>query len=149
MMRYTVKEMPKRSARARLVDVPVSIKDSYEVCRALRGMKLKDAEQFLQDVIDKKRAVPFRRHLDSVSHRKGIGPGRYPVKVSKYLLKLLENVEANAENQDLDVDKLVIHSILAKKGRTIKKYIPRAQGRATEFFKETLHFEIIVKEVEE
>ncbi|MEM2488377.1 MAG: uL22 family ribosomal protein, partial [Thermoplasmata archaeon] len=70
----------------------------------------------------------------------------YPVKVSKFMLQLLENVEANAENQDLDTDNLIIHSLIVKKGRTVKKYIPRAQGRSTEFFKERVHFEIIVRE---
>ncbi|MEL9998832.1 MAG: 50S ribosomal protein L22 [Thermoplasmata archaeon] len=146
MMYYTVKEIPKKSAKARMIDVNVSVKDSLEVARFLRGMKLQDAKDYLQKVIEKKAAIPFRRHLDSVSHRKGIGPGRYPVKVSKFMLQLLENVEANAENQDLDTDNLIIHSLIVKKGRTVKKYIPRAQGRSTEFFKERVHFEIIVRE---
>ena len=145
-MYYTVKEIPKKSAKARMIDVNVSVKDSLEVARFLRGMKLQDAKDYLQKVIEKKAAIPFRRHLDSVSHRKGIGPGRYPVKVSKFMLQLLENVEANAENQDLDTDNLIIHSLIVKKGRTVKKYIPRAQGRSTEFFKERVHFEIIVME---
>lgn len=145
-MYYTVKEIPKKSAKARMIDVNVSVKDSLEVARFLRGMKLQDAKDYLQKVIEKKAAIPFRRHLDSVSHRKGIGPGRYPVKVSKFMLQLLENVEANAENQDLDTDNLIIHSLIVKKGRTVKKYIPRAQGRSTEFFKERVHFEIIVRE---
>jgi large subunit ribosomal protein L22 len=147
MMEYTVKEMPKKSAKARMIDVNVSVKDSLEVARFLRGMKLQEAKDYLENVIEKKAAIPFRRHLDSVSHRRGMGPGRYPVKVCKYILELIKNVEANAENQDLDTDNLVIHSLIVKKGRTVKKYIPRAQGRSTEFFKERVHFEIIVREV--
>ncbi|MEM2488585.1 MAG: uL22 family ribosomal protein, partial [Thermoplasmata archaeon] len=75
MMYYTVKEIPKKSAKARMIDVNVSVKDSLEVARFLRGMKLQDAKDYLQKVIEKKAAIPFRRHLDSVSHRKGIGPG--------------------------------------------------------------------------
>lgn len=146
MMRYTVQDLPKKHAKARLIDVPVSVKDSIEVCRFLRGMKLQEAKEYLEKVVEKKAAIPFRRHLDSVSHRKGLGPGRYPIKVSKYILELIENAEANAENQDLDVDSLVIHSIVVKKGITVKKNMPRAQGRSTPFYKKRVHFEIIVKE---
>ncbi|MGC8609734.1 MAG: 50S ribosomal protein L22 [Thermoplasmata archaeon] len=148
MKRYTIKDLPEKSARARLLNVPVSIKDSINVCNFLKGMKLKEAEEYLESVIRKEKAIPYRRFLDSISHRPGMGPGRYPVKVSKYVLELLKNVEANAENKNLDVDKLIIYSILVKKGETIKKYMPRAYGRATPFFKERVHFEVIVKEVE-
>lgn len=146
MMRYTVDNVPKKHAKARLINVPVSVKDSLEVCRFLKGKKLKDAKEYLEKVIEKKAPIPFKSHLDSVSHRRGMGPGRYPVKVSKYILELINNVEANAENKDLDVENLVIHSILVKKGISIKKYKPRAMGRSTPFFKERVHFEIIVKE---
>ncbi|MGC8584828.1 MAG: 50S ribosomal protein L22 [Thermoplasmata archaeon] len=148
MKKYTVNELPEKSARARLMNVPVSIKDSVNVCNFLQGKNLKEAEEYLEAVIRKEKAIPYRRYLGSISHRPGMGPGRYPIKVSKYVLELLKNVEANAEHQNLDTDRLIIYSLLVKKGETIKKHMPRAYGRATPFYKERVHFEIIVKEVE-
>jgi large subunit ribosomal protein L22 len=44
---------------------------------------------------------------------------------------------------------MVIRHIAAHKGRTVKKYMPRAYGRATPWFKEHVHIEVILEEVEE
>ncbi len=133
-------------ARALGKNLPLSLKDSVNLCRALKGMKLDDAKDFLEDVIKKKRAVPYFRYLDSVSHRRGIGPGRYPVKEAKHILKVLENAEANAEDKDLDTDNLYIMHIAANKGEVYKRYVPRAMGRSVEIRRERVHIEVILEE---
>jgi large subunit ribosomal protein L22 len=107
----------------------------------------------VQRVIDKKEAIPFRRYKGKQSHRRGLADkygwpiGRYPVKAATYLLKLLEHVEANAENKDLDKDSLVIRHIGVHKGLTIKRWMPRAFGRSTPKYRRTSHIEVIVEEV--
>lgn len=151
-IKYAMKvpeEMEDKVARAIGREMPISRKASIEVANAIRGMKLNEAKEFLEDVIKKKRAVPYRRFLDSISHRRGIGPGRYPVKVAKYFLKVLENAEANAKNKNLDVDKLRIIHISTHKGRTIKNYMPRAYRRSTPWFHETVNLQVILMEEEE
>lgn len=145
-MPYSIKVEGDKYAKAFGRDLPISLKDSVNLCRALKGMKLNDAKDFLEDVIKKKRAVPYFRYLDSISHRRGIGPGRYPVKEAKYILKVLENAEANAENKDLDTDSLYIMHIAAHKGRVFKTYTPRAYGRATEIRRDRVHIEVILEE---
>ena len=145
-MPYSMKVEGEKYARALGRDLPISLKDSVNLCRALKGMRLEDAKDFLEDVIHKRRAVPYFRYLDSISHRKGIGPGRYPVKEAKHILKVLENAEANAENKDLDTDNLYILHIAAHKGRIFKRYVPRAMGRSTEIRRDRVHIEVILEE---
>lgn len=147
MLRYTNQINDEKVVRARGIDLPISLKDSVVVCNVLQGMDLNKAKEYLKLVIDKKKAVPYKFYMRSVGHQKGMGPARYPVKVSQYILTVLDNLEANAENQDLDIDSIKLVSILAKKAKTVKKYMPRAQGRATPFFKTRVYIEVIAKEV--
>ena len=72
--------------------------------------------------------------------------GGYPVKASKYILKVLENAEANAESKGLDITRLRIIHAAAQKGLVIKKYIPRAFGRSSPYFRRLTHVEIVVEE---
>jgi large subunit ribosomal protein L22 len=69
-----------------------------------------------------------------VGHRKGgIGPGRYPVKASRSIIKLIESAMENARFQyeDIDAEEMVITHIAAHRGPIRKGFIPRARGRAT------------------
>ncbi len=148
-MPYSIKVEGDKYAKAFGRNLPLSLKDSVNLCRALKGMKLDDAKDYLEDVIKKKKAVPYFRYLDSISHRKGMGPGRYPVKEAKYILKVLENAEANAEDKELDTDSLYIMHIAAHKGEVYKRYMPRAMGRSTEIRRDRVHIEVILEEREE
>ncbi|MET1159402.1 MAG: 50S ribosomal protein L22 [Thermoprotei archaeon] len=142
-------------AKAVQFDIPVSIKIMREVVAAIRGMKVSEAKKLLENVIKLRQPIPFRRYKGKQSHKRGLADkykwpiGRYPVKAAKYLLKLLEHVEANAENKGLDKDKLVIIHIAAHKGVTLKRWMPRAFGRATPKFRRTSHVEVIVAEAGE
>jgi len=151
---YSVKfEDESKIAKAVRYDIPVSIKYMREIAYTLKGMKLKDAIRFLEDVVKLKQPVPFRRYHGKLSHKRGLADrfkwpiGRYPVKGAKYTLEVLRNVEANAENKGLDKDKLVIVHIAAHKGITLKRYMPRAFGRATPKYRRMSHLEVVVKEV--
>ncbi len=145
-MPYSIKVEGDKYAKSYGRDLPLSLKDSVNICHAIKGMRLDDAKNFLEDVIKKKRAVPYFRYLDSVSHRRGIGPGKYPIKEAKHILKILENAEANAENKELDTDNLYIMHVAAHKGRMYKRYVPRAQGRSVEIRRETVNIEVILEE---
>lgn len=141
-------------AKAVKLDIPVSVKYMREIARTVKGMKLKDAIKFLEEVIKLKQPVPFRRYHGKVSHKRGLSDrfgwpaGRYPVKGAKYTLELLREVESNAENKGLDTEKLVIVHIAAHKGITLKRYMPRAFGRSTPKFRRHTNLEVVVKEVE-
>ena len=61
--------------------------------------------------------------------------------------KLLKSAVANAaENVGIsDVDTLVIDRIMVDEGPTLKRFMPRARGRATPIRKRTSHIRIILR----
>ncbi len=140
-------------AKAMIWDVPVHPKVMREVAEAIKGMKLNQAEKFLERVIAQKEAVPFRHAHGKQAHRRGLADkwgwpaGRYPVKAARYMLKLLKNVENNAEVKNLDLDNLKIIAIAVHKGITLKRWMPRAYGRASPKYRIHSHVEIAVMEV--
>ena len=59
--------------------------------------------------------------------------------------KVLASAVANARNNDLlDPDELYISACYADEGTTIKRWRPRARGRATRIRKRTCHITVIV-----
>jgi len=72
-----------------------------------------------------------------------------PRRASKPLKKLLKSAVANAsENHDLDADTLVVKNIQVDEGPTLKRWMPRAMGRATPIRKRTSKITIVVAEKE-
>lgn len=72
-----------------------------------------------------------------------------PKKAARALKKLLESAVANAgENHDLDVDALYVKNVLVDQGLSLKRFRPRAMGRATPVKKRTSKITIIVAEKE-
>jgi large subunit ribosomal protein L22 len=128
--------------------MPISFKHAVEICRELKGKKIEDAKKYLEEVVEMKRAVPFRKHKKKVAHKTGLQKwyaGRYPQKAAKFILKVLRNLEANAEYKGLEMDRLVIIHAQAKKGRVIKRYMPRAFGRATPRFQQLTTVEFVAE----
>jgi len=114
-------------------------------------MNLDQAKDYLQQVILKKKPVPFRRYKKKVGHRHGIEKayaGRYPVKAAQNILKVLEGVEVNAEYKGLTVERLRIIHASAYPGRKIKRYIQRAFGRSSPRFETVCHVELVLEERE-
>ena len=138
-------------AKAMGYEMPISFKHAVEICRFIKGRKLDEAKRILEEVIALKRPIPFKRYKKKVAHKSGLEKwyaGRYPQKACRYILKVLRNLEANAEYKGLDVDKLVIVHAQAKMGRKIKKFVPRAFGRATPWFQQLTTVEFVAEEVE-
>lgn len=72
-----------------------------------------------------------------------------PKKAARILVKALKAVVANAENtQRVDVDRLYVKRIAVDGGPTMKRYLPRAHGRATTIRKRTTHLTVVVDELE-
>lgn len=71
-----------------------------------------------------------------------------PQKGARILKKLIESAVANAEgNGNIDVDALYIKRIYADEGPTMKRWRPRALGRATRINKRTSHLTVILDEI--
>jgi len=68
-----------------------------------------------------------------------------PRSVAEDWSKLLESAVANAEhNNGLDADDLKIVEVRADEGPTLKRFRPRAMGRATKIRKRTSHLTIVL-----
>ena len=69
-------------------------------------------------------------------------------KAAKPVQKLLRSAVANAAVNDGidDVDALMIDQIMVDEGPTLKRYMPRARGRATPIRKRTSHIRIMLRE---
>lgn len=70
-----------------------------------------------------------------------------PKKAARILRKVLESAVANADQRDsVDVDSLFVKEITVDGGPMLKRFSPRAQGRATRILKRTSHITIVVDE---
>ena len=147
-MRYSKDVDPDKTAKAYGYELHCSRKDSMNIAYAIKNMKVTDAKKYLQEIIDMKTPLPTVFHNRKRAHKKIIGPGSYPKKASKYILKILENAENNAEYKGFDAENMKITHASAYGGRVIKGIMPRAQGRATDKNTRTTNFEIIIEEVE-
>ena len=103
------------TAFARLKGTRQSAQKVRLVANMVRGMKIEPAEHFLQ-----------------LSTKKA----------SKTIYGLLRSAKYNADQKDLDLENLKIKTITVDEGPTWKRFIPRAQGRATRILKRTSHISI-------
>jgi large subunit ribosomal protein L22 len=70
-----------------------------------------------------------------------------PQKGAPILRKLVNSALANAgQYPDIDVDSLFIKRVFANEGPTLKRFRPRAMGRATHIRKRSCHLTVILDE---
>lgn len=138
-----------KHVRASVREKGISHKHAREVAKMISGLSIEKARDNLQEVISLKRAVPFRRYKNEVGHRSdtGVMSGRYPQKTATEFIKLLDNLEANAEYKGMDLDRLKIVSAVTHKGVVVKRFTPRAQGRATPKNNVLTHIELVAQEI--
>jgi large subunit ribosomal protein L22 len=73
-----------------------------------------------------------------------------PRRAADPILKCLNSAIANAEhNLAADSEELVVAEAYADEGPTLKRWRPRARGRATRIRKRTSHVTIIIADTEE
>ena len=85
------------------------------------------------------------RHVDDARRiltLSSLGPNRT-------LAKLLNSAVANAEQQNAIPENLVVARAWVDEGPTLKRWRPRAQGRATGVRRRTSHVTIVVRSLEE
>ncbi|MCH8975754.1 MAG: 50S ribosomal protein L22 [Thaumarchaeota archaeon] len=138
-----------RHVRAAVREKQISHKHAREIAVQIKGLSIEKARDYLQSVMNKQRAVPFRRYKNQVGHRSdpGVMSGRYPEKSATEFIKLLDNLESNAEYKGMDLDRLKIVNATVHKGVLIKRFIPRAFGRASPKNNVLTHIELVAQEV--
>ena len=72
-----------------------------------------------------------------------------PKAASPIVAKLLKSAIANAENNNgMSRDELYVSECYVNAGPTLKRIMPRAQGRAFRIYKRTSHITVVLKEEE-
>ncbi len=127
-------------ARAVAISLPISTKQSVEICNFIRGKNIDDVREMLKGIIEKKIAVPYKRFTNGAGHKKGIASGKYPQKACKEVLKVIDMAEANAQHKGLSSN-LRIKTVLAQKAST-----PWHFGRKRRRKMKRTHIEIILEE---
>ena len=140
---------PEIHAAARGTGLNISPKAAREVCKALKGMDLEKAKNYLGRVIKMDQAVPFKRHDGKVGHRrgKGMSTGRYPVKPAAAILKVIESAGNNGEAIHIDIENWRILHIATSRGTRFESRFPRARGRATPKMRESANVEVVLEEI--
>lgn len=90
-------------------------------------------------VADLVRGMPVSRALEVLQFtRKSSAP---------VVAKVISSAVANARQKDsVDVDALVISQIFVDQGPMLKRFLPRAMGRATKIQKKTSHITVVVSD---
>jgi ribosomal protein L22 len=105
--------------------LPASTKVAASICKFIKNKPIEVAIKDLQEVQKKRKAVPMK---GEIPHRKGkIMSGRFPVKVSSEVERLLKSLQGNANQHDVEepiITKAIANMAsrpLGKKGRISKK----------------------------
>jgi large subunit ribosomal protein L22 len=109
-------------ARAVAKFVRIAPRKARQVIDLIRGKQVKDAQTILKFV---------------------------PRFSAEIIGKVLKSAVANAENnQKLNPDQLIVSEAYVDQGPTMKRFMPRAQGRASMIHKRTSHITIVVAQKE-
>ena len=136
----------------------VHFKNTRESAMAIKKMGLLQAKQYLEDVLEHKRCIVFRRFCGGVGRTAQAknegstnGQGRWPKKSVEAILYLLKNAEANAEDpvNSLDVDKLYLAHVQVNRAPKMRRRTYRAHGRIGPYMCSPCHIELICSEREE
>ena len=117
-------------------------------------MLLTKAEEYLKDVLEHKRCIPYSRYDHSVGRcsaaiQFGLTKGRYPEKSVRIMLNLLTNAKANAEVKGLNIEKLIIKNVLVNHAAEGRRRTYRAHGSINAYCSSNCHVEIICEELKE
>jgi large subunit ribosomal protein L22 len=141
----------KKIAKSCKNNAPISTKYAVEFSNYFKGKPLVKAITICDNIMEKKEFLPLLKYRKKVAHRKGASPrkvpsGRWPVKTAKSVKALLEDVRANAENLNLDTEKLKIIHMFAVKGVTRRKTQPLGRVGGKQRESKSTNIEVIVLE---
>jgi large subunit ribosomal protein L22 len=70
-----------------------------------------------------------------------------PKKGARFINKTLQSALASAQNtKKMEIDKLIVKTIYVDKGPVLKRWQPRAMGRATPILKRTSHITVVLSD---
>jgi len=111
-----------------------------EIKASLKHLRM--SAQKTRLVADVVRKLPVNQALDQLTFLKKLA--------AKPVAKLIKSAIANAENTySLEKDNLYIKEIKVDEGLTLKRWMPKAHGRATTIRKRGCHVHVVLAEIKE
>lgn len=107
-----------------------------EACSFTRHLRISPRKlQLVADLIRGKQVAAALQLLDFT-----------PKRGARLLAKAVRSAVANAEQREtgVNVDELIVHTVRVDGGPILKRFLPRAHGRATPIRKRTSHVTVIV-----
>ncbi|KAF8820436.1 ribosomal protein RPL17 [Cardiosporidium cionae] len=142
---------PAKACKAKLSDARIHFKNTYETAQAIKHMPLKKAVKYLEEVIEMKRCIPFRKYTGSIGRTAQakefkLTQGRWPVKSCRTLLGLLRSAESNAEKKNLIMGNLKVEQIMVNRAQRRYRRTFRAHGRINPYMSSTCHVQLVISE---
>ncbi|KZP31504.1 60S ribosomal protein L17/L23 [Athelia psychrophila] len=140
---------PEKSSRSHGEYLRTHFKNMREVAAALTGLKVSKAYTYLSDVQEHKQIIPFRRFAGGIGRASQAKQfkttkGRWPEKSVKFITRLIKNAESNADAKSIDVEGLVIKSIVVNQAPKTRRRTYRAHGRINPYQGHPCHVEVIL-----
>ena len=135
----------------RVADLRAHFKNTYETARAVKGLNLDKAIKYLENVLEHRDCIPYRRftgHVGRTTQAKlhGVTQGRFPEKSVRYVLQLLKNLHANAEAKGLKIERTSISHFAVQRAVQGRRRTYRAHGRIGPYKSSNCHIEFIATE---
>ena len=129
----------------------------FETGRIIKGQPVQKALDYLEQVCNKERAVPFFRYNTGICHHAqgkefGNPSTRWPVKCAKLYIKLIKNALASAELKtkkgvEINTDNLKIVHVQCNYSRQYRwRRIHQAHGRVKSFASYPTNVQIVIAE---
>ena len=147
------KKMKKETkiAKAIAANKPISVKYATEMCREIKGRPVDKVEKLLNRILLKEDYLPLKKYIKKVAHRKGDAKsgtksGRYPIRVAKAFLELIQTAKANADFKGLDTESLLVYHAFASMGFRRHSSQPKGHIGGKRRRSKSTHIEIILIE---
>ena len=138
-----------KAAKASGKDLRLHYKNTYETAKAIKGLSIAKAKQYLKDVLAHRRCVPFTKHYGGIGRTGqaaefGKTLGRWPEKSVKVVLGLVNNIEANANAKNLK--NLVLDHVQVDRAPKGRRRTYRAHGRIGPYLSSQTHIQMYASE---
>ena len=141
------------AAKAGADHIRVHYKHCREISNAIKGRSVKQAKEYLQNVLEYKDGIPFTKYTGGIGRHSVAKKYKvcgdkiaWPQKATKVYIGLLTNIEANAEVKGLDIDKCKITHTQANQAPKMRRRTYRAHGRVNAYQSSPAHIQIIAEE---
>ena len=142
-----------KATKARGTHLRVHYKHCREIAHAILGRGLKNARQYLENVLEYKDAIPFTKYKSGIGRHsvakkyKATGDKvSWPIKATKTFLDLITNLESNAEVKGLNIENVKITHANVNQAPKMRRRTYRAHGRINAYMSSPAHIELIGEE---